>query len=159
MAKRINCKRFASGLSITETIISVIIVALGIIGTMSLRYQSSLDSRRAKVGMNASRIALMMTEAWRGAQGGTAFDPVTLLSDDLNVETADGPDQPDGFTVLDKYQIELNGVSYYSTLSYKDVNASLRALNIIVVWEQKGVKDAAFNDSDNSFALTTYVQK
>lgn len=158
MAKKINYK-FASGLSITETLVSMVVIGLGVLGAMSLRYQSSLDSRRAEVGMNASRIALMMTETWHGAQGSTTFDPLTLLGSDLNIEASGGPAEPNNFTLLGKYQIELNNVSYYSTLSYKDINASLRALNVIVTWEQKGIKDADLDDSDKSFALTTYVEK
>ena len=146
-------------MSITEAVTSMVIIGLGVLGTTSLRYQSSLDSRRAEVGMNASRVTLMMTETWHGVQGSATFNPLTLLGSDLDIEASGGPTEPSGFTLLGKYNIELDNVSYYSTLSYKDINSSLRALNVTVTWMQSGVEDAAVDDSDSSFALTSYVEK
>jgi hypothetical protein len=50
-------------------------------------------------------------------------------------------------------------VEYYTGLSYKDINASLRALNVQIEWEQKGAEQATADESDKSFALTVYVEK
>lgn len=154
-----NYNRFAPGLSLIEIVISMVIIGLGVLGTISLRYQSSLDATRAEVGINASRTALMLTETWHGTGGSTTFDPLTLLGSDLDIEADAGPTKPNGFTLLGKYRIELNDASYYSTLSYKDIGASLRALNVIITWQRKGIEDAAVDDSDESYALTTYVMR
>lgn len=159
ITKNSNKNHNRSGLSIIEALISVIVVITAILGTASLRYQAVLDSKRAEVGMAASRLALMLVESWRGLQGTTAYNPVTELGAQLTIESDSGPTQPDGFTVLGSYAIVLNNASYYATLSYKDANASLRQLNVTVSWEQKGLTGASLDSSDKLFALTTYVYR
>jgi len=151
--------RFSRGLSIIETVIAIVIIALAVLGTISLRYQSTLDTRRAEVGTAASRVALMLTETWRGLQGSETFNPLALLSTELEIQTGGGPAEPNGFTLLGNYLVELKNVSYYTTLSYKDINSSLRALNVTVAWEQRGTEDAALDGSDKTFILTTYAEK
>ncbi len=152
-------RRFRRGFSITEAIVAMLVVAIAVIGTISLRYQSSKDARRAEVAMPASRLALMMVETWRGVAGSETFDPVTSLSSEISIEAAVGPTEPNGFTLLGTYKAQLNNVEYYTALSYKDINADLRALNVQVEWEQKGAEQATANESDKSFALTVYVVK
>lgn len=137
----------------------MLIVAIAILGTMSLRYQSTLDAKRAEVGMSASRLVLMMTETWRGLEGSETFDPVSSFNSELTIETGQGPDVPNGFTLLGNYKVTLNDVDYYMTLSYKDINAALRKLNVQATWEQRGTENATMVMSDKSFALTTYIRK
>ena len=152
-------KHFAAGFSIPEATVAMAVVAIAVLGTMSLRYQSTLDARRAEVAMTASRLALMMTETWRGLAGTETFDPVDSFNTELVIEAGSGPDEPNGFTLLGKYNVNLNGVEYYTALSYKDLNTSLRALNVQVEWEQRGTTDATADMSDKSFALTIYTQR
>ncbi|MBN1796422.1 MAG: hypothetical protein JW804_07100 [Sedimentisphaerales bacterium] len=151
--------RCVKGFSIVEAMIAVLVVAIAILGTMSLRYQSTLDYRRAEVGVSGSRLALMLVETWRGSAGSDTFDPVATFSTDLTIEADDGPDEPSGFILLGKYKIELNNVNYFVTLSYKDINSDLRALNSNVTWEQRGTEETEVEDTDKSFALTIYVEK
>ena len=152
-------RRFRRGFSIVEAIVAMLVVAIAVIGTISLRYQSSMDAKRAEVAMPASRLALMMVETWRGVAGSETFDPVTSLSSEISIEAAAGPAEPNGFTLLGTYKAQLNSVEYYTGLSYKDINASLRALNVQIEWEQKGAEQATANESDKSFALTVYAEK
>ncbi len=152
-------RRFRRGFSITDVIVAMLVVAIAVIGTISLRYQSSMDAKRAEVAMPASRLALMMVETWRGFAGSETFNPVTSLSSDITIENSGGPTAPGGFTLLGTYKVQLNNVEYYTALSYKDINASLRALNVQIEWEQKGAEQATANESDKSFALTVYVEK
>ncbi len=151
--------RFPRGLSIIETVIAIVIIGLAVLGTMTLRYQSTLDVRRAEVATAASRVALTLTETWRGLQGSATFNPVVLLSEELPMQLGDGPAEPNGFTPLGDYVVDLANVNYYTTLSYKDVNSSLRALNVTVTWQQGGTAGAVLDDSDKTFGLTTYVER
>ena len=66
---------------------------------------------------------------------------------------------PDGFTLLGKYKVNLNGADYYTTFSYKDINAALRQLNVQAAWEQRGTVNATMDMSDKAFAITTYTEK
>ena len=152
-------RRFRRGFSIIEAIVAMLVVAIAVIGTISLRYQSSIDAKKAEVAMPASRLALMMVETWRGFAGSETFDPVNSLNSDITIENNGGPTAPGGFTLLGTYKVQLNNVEYYTALSYKDINADLRALNVQVEWEQKGAEQATANESDKSFALTVYVEK
>jgi hypothetical protein len=152
-------RRFRRGFSITDAIVAMLVVAIAVIGTITLRYQSSMDARRAEVGMIGSRLALMMVETWRGVAGSGTFDPVTSLSSDITIENSEGPTEPNGFTPQGTYKVQLNNVDYYTGLSYKDINADLRALNVQIEWEQKGAEQATADESDKSFALTVYVEK
>jgi hypothetical protein len=137
----------------------MLVVAIAVIGTISLRYQSSIDARRAEVAMPASRLALMMVETWRGVAGTETFDPVSSLSSEITIEKSGGPTEPAGYSLLGTYKVQLNNVDYYTGLSYKDINAVLRALNVTVEWEQGGRQQATADESDKSFALTLYVEK
>jgi hypothetical protein len=147
------------GLSIIETVIAIVIIALAVLGTTSLRYQSTLDTRRAEVATTASRLTLMLTETWRGRQGSKTFDPVALLGADIQIQAGDGPAQPTGFTLLGKYLVRLSNINFYATLSYNNLTPSLRALNVTVAWQQQGIKDSDFDDSDKTCTLTAYVEQ
>jgi len=159
MSDRKAKSRYCSGFSIVETIVAMLVVAIAILGTISLRYQSTLDARRAETGIAGVQLALTLAETWRGSAGSETFDPITVLGSDLTIETDDGPDVPSGFTLLGKYKIELSSANYFATLSYKDINSSLRALNSTVSWEQRGIVETEADDADKSFGLTIYVDK
>lgn len=152
-------KHNQGGFSIVEAIVATIIIAIAVLGTMSLRYQSRLDNRRAEVGMAASRLGLMLAETWRGEGGNAAFDPIVTFGSDINIETAAGPNEPGGFTPIGTYHAVLNNIDCYTTLSYKDIYADFRALNVIVAWEQRGAIQAGSDMSDKAFALTVYADR
>jgi hypothetical protein len=90
-------------------------------------------------------------------QGSETYDPVARLGAGMAITASEGPDAPEGYTVLGSYEIVLNDITFYATLSRKDINSSLRALNTTVVWAQRTHEQNGLDDSDKSFELTTYV--
>jgi hypothetical protein len=142
--------------------LAVALLLIAIIGTSNFRYYASLDARKAAAQTAAARIALTLCESWRGLQGDLSYNPVSQLGSFVTVTAGDGPAQPAGFVLLGKYKIVLDsnqtdaeGADYYASLSWKDVQPGLRALNVIVAWAQRGQKGVI--NTDKSFVLTTYT--
>jgi hypothetical protein len=116
-----------------------------------------LDTRKADAYIASARIGYMLSESWRGMQGYEAYDPVTRLGDGMTIRVSEGPDAPESYTVSGSYKIVLNDITFYATLSWKDISSTLRALNTTIVWAQKTHEQTDLNDADKSFELTTYV--
>jgi Tfp pilus assembly protein PilV len=149
--------RYRRGISLVSIMIAITILVAALIGTSNFRYYSALDAKKATAKITASRIGLMLCENWRGLGGIETYDPVSYLSPDLTITTSTGPAKPADFTFLGSYTVTVNNANYYITLSWKDVSAGLRALNIIVAWAQRELGTSSLNDADKSFRLTTYV--
>jgi hypothetical protein len=154
--------RSRSGITLISTLISIAIILVAIIGTISFRYYATLDVRKAAAQTTASRIALLLCENWRGINGDTGYNPVTYLGSDIKLTQSEGPSGPDDFILLGSYQIvpdededDVDGADYFVTLSWKDIQPGLRALNVVVSWAQRGQK--GLENTDKSFRLTTYV--
>lgn len=158
MITEIKNVRCPSGASLVSTMVSISVLSIAIIGTAQFRYYAALDSRKAAMHRTAARLALTLCESWRGQgfDGTETYDPIAHLSSDLTISESDveAVEYDDTFTLLGSYAVELNGVDYYATLSWKDVSTGLRALNIIVTWSQRGMNEG---DDDKSFVLTTYT--
>lgn len=138
--------------------VSVAIISVAVIGTSSFRYYAALDSRKAAMQITAARTAVLLCESWRAVADPNAYDPTGYLSTDLELtECPDGTDLPDeeGFTRLGAYKLVLNNHSYYATLSWKNVSAGMRALNVVVAWAQQEQDDVS--NADNSLRVTAYT--
>ncbi len=154
--------RTRSGVTLISTLISIAIILVALIGTINFRYHATLDARKAAAQTTASRIALLLCENWRGIDGDTGFEPVTYLGSDITLTQCEDLGEPDDLTLLGSYKIVLDeaaddveGTDYYATLSWKDIQPGLRALNIVVSWSQRG--RSGIENIDMSFKLTTYV--
>ncbi len=151
-----------SGVTLISTLISIAIILTALIGTISFRYYATLDARKAAAQTTASRIALMLCENWRGINGDTDYDPVAYLGSNIKLTQSEGISEPDDFTLLGSYNIipdeeddDAEGADYFVTLSWKDIQPGLRALNVVVSWAQRGQR--GLENTDKSFRLTTYV--
>ena len=151
---KIRCRR---GFSLVSVMIAIAILLAALIGTSNFRYYSALDAKKAAAKITASRIGLMLCENWRGLGGIETYDPAAYLGSDLTITASSGPAEPTDFTLLGSYTVTVNGANFYITLSWKDVSAGLRALNVIVAWAQRDQGSSSLNDVDNSFKLTTYA--
>ncbi len=151
---KIRCRR---GFSLVSVMIAISILLAALIGTSNFRYYSALDAKKAAAKITASRIGLMLCENWRGLGGIETYDPAAYLGSDLTITASSGPSEPTDFTLLGSYTVTVNGANFYITLSWKDVSAGLRALNIIVAWAQREQGSSSLNDTDRSFKLTTYA--
>ncbi len=153
--KRPKC---AVAMTLVEVMGAILILAVAVIGASAYRYHAALDARKADEMATATRIALLLCENWRGVSGDEAFGPEDYFGHGLSFDSCgQGPEVPADFTALATYTIELNGINYYTTLSWKDVAAGLRALNVVVAWNQRNTGSTAFADADKSFRLTTYT--
>ena len=90
-------------------------------------------------------------------QGSETYDPAAYLGDGMTMTASEGPDAPGGYTVLGSYEIVLNDITFYATLSWKDLSGNLRALNTVLIWAQRTHEQNELDDADKSFELTTYV--
>ena len=156
--------RYAAAMTLVEVMGAILILSVAVIGASAYRYHSALDARKADESATATRIALLLCENWRGVSGAVSGDEVYDAEDyfahGLSFDACgQGPEVPADFTALATYTIELNGITYYTTLSWKDVAAGLRALNVVVAWNQRGAGSGstAFAHADKSFRLTTYT--
>jgi Tfp pilus assembly protein PilV len=161
---KIKCRR---GVSLVGTMIAVAILLIALIGTSTFRYAAALDGRRADAHTTAARIALTLCESWRGVRGASTYNPTVLLGSGLQIAVGEGPVKPEDFTLLGSYTIKFvddAGVNdYRATLSWKDVQPGLRALNVIVAWASRENADASTTKTsgattDKSFGLTVYTQ-
>jgi hypothetical protein len=147
--------------------IAIVIIMMGLLGTVTFRYTAALDGRRANAQTTAARIALMLCESWRGINGDETYDPATHFGLDLTVTEGTGPDCPDDFTLLGSYTISCNRGTvtdnYLTTLSWKDIQSGLRALNVVVAWASREQLDDSTQQIggvsvDKSLELTVYTQ-
>jgi Tfp pilus assembly protein PilV len=155
VSQKINKTWHRSGISLVETMNAIAILSIAVIGITGYRYCSTLDERKADAYMASARIGQLLSESWRGMQGSENYDPVAHLGAGLNITASNGPEAPGGYTVLGSYEIVMNNNTFHATLSWKDPSSSLRALNIVLIWAQKGQSD--IDEADRSFELTTYV--
>ncbi len=161
---KIRCRR---GVSLVGTMVAVAILLIALIGTSTFRYAAAMDGRRADAHITAARIALTLGESWRGTRGDLTYDPIAHLGTGLKVAAGEGPLKPEDFTLLGSYAVQFNddaGVNNYRvTLSWKDIQPGLRALNVIVAWASRentvvSVTKTSGTTTDKSFGLTVFTQ-
>jgi Flp pilus assembly protein TadG len=157
-----RCRR---GASLIGTMVAAVILLIALIGTSTFRYAAALDGRKARAHTTAARVALLLGESWRGTKGDETFAPKVLNSSDLDItaSTWGGHEKPDDFTLLGNYAVALeddnaDNLNYYATMSWKDVQPGLRALNVSVAWAQRGLGVDGTENVDKSFGLTVYTQ-
>ena len=160
--RKIRCRR---GVSLVGTMVAVTILLIALIGTSTFRYAAAMDGRKARAHTTAARVALALGESWRGIKGDVTLDPTELGSSDMEVSVSswNGHEKPEDFTLLGNYVVVLDeddpdSVNYYATMSWKDVQPGLRALNVNVAWAQRGRGVDDTENVDKSFGLTIYTQ-
>ena len=156
-----------TGFTLVETVISIAVLLAAIIGVTGSRYFSALETRKGASQITAARVGQMLCESWRGLDGDETYDPVGHLSSDLHVTEAAGPANPAGFKRLGSYTVAFDdgiGVdNYMTTLSWKDVQPGLRALNVVVAWASREQLAGAAQQIDGirvdkSYELTVYAR-
>ena len=161
--------RRSRGTSLIEVMIAIVVLAVVVIGALVHRSYATLDVREATMHTTSARIAVSLCESWRGVKGSETYEPTEHFGSYLPITTVTDTDKPEyfnDFTELGIYSISLDGSGYRVALGWKDVSAGLRALNVVVVREEKrlALRDETtsyafqWGDEDNEFfRLTTYV--
>jgi prepilin-type N-terminal cleavage/methylation domain-containing protein len=161
-AKRLKS---AGAFTLVEVMAAILILAVAVLGTSGYRYYSALDARKAAMRTTAAGIGLLLCENWRGIQGSETYDPTAYFGSGLAItaspdsSTLESNYKNAGFALLGAYTIVANGNNYDVVLSWRDVNAGLRALNVVVAWELPSRTTPASKDysAQKSFKLTTYT--
>ncbi len=147
--------------TVMETIIASIIFVIAIIGTGAYRYQAAMSAHKTDLYSTGVRTALLLCEGWAGADGNSTFNPVSVFNPQLNISTSTtGTAVPTGYTKLGYYKIIVDGVTYFATLSWKDISSGgVRSLNVMVKWDlcDRGTNTLA--TANQSYHLTTYVKQ
>ncbi len=145
--------RQCRGFTLTEAMLSILIVMVLVTGAMGYQYTSTRDVKISEVQACAARIAMLLLEGWKGQQGDTAFDPVEVFGDEMTIQTStSGPDVPDNsggvpLTLLDSYEVVLRDVYYFVTLSYETASAQEPILlNATVAWRGDYTQDELEGD-------------
>jgi hypothetical protein len=146
--------KFKKGMSLVDTMAASLILLIIVIGTLSYRYYAVLDIQKAHRYLDAVELTALMNNAWKGIDGLETFDPVTTFENEMNIAvgTGDFIEVPSGYTLLNKYDVVSDGGTYSLIMSYKDVDAHLRELNSMVLWDFGG-------ENNKTFQLTTFVYK
>ncbi len=158
----IRKRRFRQGLSLVDTMASIAILIIAVIGTSSYRYNAALNVRKANNQITAARIANLLCESWQGQNGDPNYKPIAHLGSELEIVEGDfQEDYDESFTLLEggSCKITIDGFTYYTTLIYKDINPSLSALNVTVSWAQWEAGKGDVDGRYKSFKLTTYTEK
>ena len=142
---------------------AMVILTVAVIGASGYRYYAMLDARKAWMQRTGAAIALLLCENWRGrGYDRTAdFNPTGLSGSALTINIGVGPDAPAGWTLLGRYQIQIDveNTYYWATLSWKDDAATpnLRSLNVSVAWHQASSQPTIYDADAKVFRLTTFV--
>jgi prepilin-type N-terminal cleavage/methylation domain-containing protein len=154
--RKIKAKR---GFTLVEGMIAMMVLSVALIGASAYRYYAAMDVRKANLYTTAVRTATLLCEGWSGEDGDPNFNPATTFSPDLTITASAGPSTPTGFIAIGSYRIIVEGTYYYATLSWKDMGGNLKALNVIVSWDQSGRSSTSLASAVKTYQLTTYVNK
>ena len=153
------------GLSLVETMVATVVLSIAVIGASGYRYYAALDARKADMRMTAARVALLLCESWRGLKGDETYDPTVHLGSELSITVADSnnvtPAEPNDFTKLGSYVVLMNEVPCHTTMSWQDVSAGLRALNVVIAWPPRTTWSTSVDEAlvdGKLFKLTTYTE-
>jgi prepilin-type N-terminal cleavage/methylation domain-containing protein len=160
--KRGNVKH-TRGLTLIEIMIVVLIITVAILGAMSFRFFATVDAKKADVHINATRIASMLLENWKGLGGNSTYNPTTQFGTlfgsqyTINATTSSSAPSAALSSKLASCQIQdlTNKVYYYVTLSYTTATATApEALNASISWNQKY---STTGTTEKTISITTYA--
>jgi type II secretory pathway pseudopilin PulG len=157
-----------SAFTLVETVVAMLVSGIVVLGAASYRYTAVLDVKKSQVKSASTRAALFVIEAWRGLSTAPAtFNPLTLSTTAMPIETATGPAVPDAsFTALGSYKININGFNCFATLCWKDIDQyndvfygktrRVRAFCVVLDFPERGQDITADSDADRSITMTSY---
>ena len=142
--------KFEKGISLVDTIAASAVLMVIVTGTLFYRYHSTLNIEKSKYHLDAVELTVAVLGAWQGVNGNENFDPSISLSSKMNISSGSGQNQPEGYSLVGKYDLSKEQTIYHVTLSYKDVEDSLRQINVQTSWSEG-------SDNDKIIKLTSYV--
>ena len=153
------------GLTLIEVMIAVLISVVIVIGALSYMYACALNARKADVRATASRLGLLLLDAWKNSGGATTtavFDPEYILDFVPAADISPGEGPPGGLGAeWVEYRMKVDGANYFVTLSFFDEfyetrEDPLRHLNVRVAWNQDN-SAAGLTSGYQSISLTKFA--
>ncbi len=162
--RRVQRQRF-TGLTLIEVMIAALISVVIVIGVLGYMYACALNARAADVRATASRLGLLLLDAWKNSGGATTttvFNPQYILDflPAADISAAEGP--PGGLAAeWAEYRIRVDGASFFVTLSFFDElygtrEDPLRHLNVRVAWN-RDYSSAGLTEGYQSISLTKFA--
>lgn len=152
--------------TVVEVMVSILAIMILATGALGYQFMSTRDVKIAEVQANAARMSLLFLESWKGENGVTDFDPVSVFADEMDIQTATcGPAIPTDsggtdLTWLGYYEVRFNNVCYYVTLSYNPESESEpMLLSSVICWRrdfQQGELDGEEKTVQNATYLVAY---
>ncbi|MHC4552149.1 MAG: type IV pilus modification PilV family protein [Planctomycetota bacterium] len=130
---------YRKGFSLIDTVAGMLILFIIVMGSLSYRYVSAANIQKSQQHLSAADLTTTFLETWQGVGGSDTFDPETTFASVLTISNGNSENAPSGYTLLGKYSVMEENIPYEVTLSWSDVSASLRALNVIVTWSSVNV--------------------
>ena len=138
---------YDKGLTLIEIMVSLLVVAIGLLGAMSFRYYGARNARIADVHADAGRVGLLILEGWKGAAGRLDYDPQI----DIGTEVQASADISIGKPSDGQYPVQLTGgtdTCYYVSLSHDEdvdgdgtIDPGIRKLMVSVTYYGGGSQD------------------
>ncbi|MCI0498832.1 MAG: hypothetical protein L0Y36_04000 [Planctomycetales bacterium] len=151
--------------TLTEAMISILIVMVLATGAMGYQYFSARDVKHSEVQTSAAQIAMLLLESWKGAQGDAAFNPLNEFAGQLDIQTAEaGPSSPENMsgiplTPLGFYTVRMQGVHYYLTPAWDAPSISEpMLLNVTIAWRRDYAQGRLSGDEPFVRYSTFFVQ-
>lgn len=163
---RIGRKNQNRGVTLIEVMIATLAVLVVIVGVMNFQYYCAMDAYEADVRVKSGRLGLVLLEGWKTAQGDVlAYDPADQFTlpplDDLT--PINDPSIPQLGTPFKYYRIGINGIMYFVTLSYDEVDDEpstsrvLRKLNVAIAWSRDYGSETLTFELRRFISLTKYA--
>jgi len=155
------------GVTLIEVMVAALVVLVVVVGAMAYQAACAINARKADASATASRLGLLVLEGWKSAGANiTAFNP-TDDQFDLNL-----PNQINTTSVglggvgteLGRYEIAVNGVTYYMTLIYSadyvyppPPGAPPAMLTVLTAWNRDDFMAGELGEYPESVRLSTYA--
>lgn len=128
-----------SGFTLIECMLAALMLTVILAGIMTFRYYTVFCAEQAENQLLAARAACLLSEAWRGQKGDSAFDPTQQDFDaDFLISTSGSSEAPGpGKTALGSYDITMDGKSFTAHLTYGSVMGvnKLRTIQVTITWQ------------------------
>ncbi|MBN2589344.1 MAG: prepilin-type N-terminal cleavage/methylation domain-containing protein [Sedimentisphaerales bacterium] len=132
------------GFTLIEILISLVIIAVAVVGAVMFRYFSANNARISDVHTGAGQVCLLILEGWKGAGGHTDYNPNTEIGPEIQASS----DISIGTISSGQYPVQLTGGTntyYFVSLAYdEDVDgdgtddSGIRKLTVAVTYYGSG---------------------
>jgi prepilin-type N-terminal cleavage/methylation domain-containing protein len=143
-----------NGFSLIEVMLAVSLTCVIALGTLGYQYFSIKHSRASDAQFMATRIAQLLIEDWKTANGDTDYDPESLRLGFAAPQAGE----------YGNYIITLGNVSFFTELQNNDVDhdavagVTLRQIAVTVKWRSDYAR-GAIRGNDPMLTFTTYVRR